>query len=156
MTVTIKKRKFTAKDDEGDVQGSCFYAATIDDYGHRYQCDACSKDMTQLVVVRCAECADFDLCVDCFSKGVEMKGHKKDHPYRVIESLDFPIFERDWGADEELLLVEGLETYGMGNWEQIADLVGTKNKLQCEEHYTNIYCSSPDWPIPVYIFLFRI
>jgi transcriptional adapter 2-alpha len=67
--------------------------------------------------------------------------------------LDFPIFEGDWGADEELLLVEGLESYGIGNWEHIAEHVGTKNRIQCKEHYENVYVKSDNWPYPVYFSL---
>ena len=40
--------------------------------------------------------------VECFRQGVTMADHRPDHKYRVIDALDFPIFERNWGADEEL------------------------------------------------------
>ena len=63
--------------------------------------------------------------------------------------LDFPLFSEDWAADEELLLVEGLESFGLGNWEQIAEHIGTKNKLECERHYIEVYLNGPTWPIPV-------
>ena len=63
--------------------------------------------------------------------------------------LDFPIFEGEWGADEELLLVEGLEMFGLGNWEAISDHIGTKNKLEVEEHYNRVYVQSETWPYPV-------
>lgn len=125
MTVTNRKRKF-----EEDVEDDSSFVA---DFGEkylninkRYHCDSCSKDITYLAILRCAECQDFDLCVECFRNGVEINNHKADHKYRVIDALDFPIFERNWGADEELLLVEGLELFGIGNWEQISEHIGTK------------------------------
>lgn len=62
--------------------------------------------------------------------------------------LDFPIFEAEWGADEELLLVEGLELHGVGNWEQISDHIGTKNKEECARHYDLVYVQSEDFPCP--------
>ena len=31
---------------------------------------------------QCAECSDFDLCVECFSVGVELHPHKASHKYR--------------------------------------------------------------------------
>ncbi|KAI8909605.1 hypothetical protein EDD86DRAFT_205837 [Gorgonomyces haynaldii] len=142
MTVTVKKRKFNNDSDSKDIR------TTIDDFGQKYHCDHCTKDITHSVIIRCAVCQDFDLCVDCFRKGVEIKEHKYDHAYRVIDALDFPIFERDWGVDEELLLVEGLELYGIGNWEQIADHIGTKNKLEVGDHYQRVYCNSSLWPMP--------
>lgn len=69
--------------------------------------------------------------------------------------LDFPIFEADWGADEELLLVEGLELFGLGNWETISEHIGTKNSLQVAEHYNRVYVQSDAWPYPVLIDLQR-
>lgn len=93
----------------------------MEDFGQKVHCDnpECSKDITHLVIIRCAECIDFDLCLPCFCGGVELKDHKKSHGYRVMvhfrliqDVLDFPVFEADWGADEELLLVEGLELFG--------------------------------------------
>ena len=123
--------------------------AAIEDFGQKYHCDSCSKDITHLIIFRCAECQDFDLCLTCFSKQIELKDHKKTHSYRVVDVLDFPIFEGGWGADEELLLVEGLEMFGIGNWEHISEHIQTKNKIQCQEHYEKIYIKSDNWPYPV-------
>ncbi|KAG1226030.1 hypothetical protein G6F68_019815 [Rhizopus microsporus] len=44
----------------------------------------------------------------------------------------------DWDADEELLLIEAAEKMGIGNWQAIADYVGTKNKADCEQHYLEV------------------
>ncbi len=70
MTIIAKKRKFSQQLDN--------------DYGHRYHCDACQKDISSLVRVKCCVCPDFDLCVDCFCQGVEEKQHKNSHDYRVM------------------------------------------------------------------------
>lgn len=48
-----------------------------------YHCNYCKHEIKG-VRIRCGTCADFDLCVDCFSVGVEVEGHKNDHPYRVM------------------------------------------------------------------------
>lgn len=90
-----------------------------------------------------------DLCVECFSVGVEIGTHKKEHSYQVMEQLNFPIFAEDWGADEELLLLEAIDMYGIGNWVDCADHVGTKTKDDCETHYFTIYFESPTAPLPV-------
>jgi hypothetical protein len=50
-----------------------------------------------------------DLCLECFITGVELKGHQYSHNYRVIDNMHFPFFESGWSADEEYLLLEGLE-----------------------------------------------
>jgi hypothetical protein len=38
------------------------------------------------VRVRCAECTDFDLCLECFSYGVEVAPHVRTHKYRIVVS----------------------------------------------------------------------
>lgn len=50
----------------------------------------------------------------------------------------------DWTADEELLLLEGIEMFGMGNWKDIAEHVGTKSEKKCETHYMGAYLSTSD------------
>ena len=64
--------------------------------------------------MRCADCQDFDLCLDCFSVGVEVSPHTNAHRYRVIDDLSFPVLHPDWGADEELLLLEGIDGERLG------------------------------------------
>ncbi len=86
-------------------------------------------------------------------------GHKAWHDYRVVENLSFPIFHPDWGvrflwfsaschvfvliitkltalgvqADEEQLLLEAIEAFGLGNWASVAEHVGPgKSAAQCK------------------------
>jgi transcriptional adapter 2-alpha len=67
----------------------------------------------------------------------------------VIEQNSFPIFDRDWGADEELLLLEGAEIYGLGSWADIADHIGGyRHKDEVRDHYLKIYVDSPAFPLP--------
>ena len=115
----------------------------------RFICDYCRRDLTNIVRIKCAICSDFDLCVECFTAGAELSPHKRDHDYRVMDNLSFPIFAEDWGADDELLLLEGIEMYGLGNWADIADLVATKTKEECERHYLEAYINVPTCPLPV-------
>ncbi|GLE00661.1 hypothetical protein PINS_up009449 [Pythium insidiosum] len=56
----------------------------------------------------------------------------------------------DWTADEELLLLEGIEMFGMGNWKDIAEHVQTKNERKCEAHYLSAYLSRRDL-LPAFI-----
>jgi transcriptional adapter 2-alpha len=69
----------------------------------------------------------------------------------IQDNMHFPFITEDWCADEEQLLLEGLELYGYGNWEDVAEYVTTKDKKQCEEHYKTVYEKSPKWPEPVRI-----
>ncbi|KAK4705981.1 transcriptional adapter 2-alpha, partial [Phenoliferia sp. Uapishka_3] len=130
--------------------------------GTKSSCDACSADVTHSVHFRCAElkerpegaterltCPDFDLCVQCFRAGKTTGPHRSTHAYRIISSHAFPIFTADWGADEELLLIEGAEMYGLGNWADISDHIGGRTKEECEDHYREVYLRSPNYPLPV-------
>lgn len=104
------------------------------------------------VRIRCAHatCNDYDLCVQCFSKGSASNNHNPaTHPYRVIEQNSFPIYDEEWGADEELLLLEGCEIYGLGSWADIADHIGGyRNKDEVRDHYEKVYIQSSKFPLP--------
>ncbi|XP_071717000.1 transcriptional adapter ADA2-like [Rutidosis leptorrhynchoides] len=113
-----------------------------------YHCNYCNKDISGKIRIKCARCSDFDLCVECFSVGAEVYPHKSNHPYRVMDNLSFPLFCSDWNADEEILLLEGIEMYGLANWNEVAEHVGTKSKAHCIEHYNTIYMNSPCFPLP--------
>ncbi|GER56332.1 transcriptional adapter ADA2 [Striga asiatica] len=121
---------------------------TGDGKGALYHCNYCNKDITGRIRIKCAVCSDFDLCVECFSVGGEVHPHKNGHPYRVMDILSFPLICPEWNADEEMLLLEGIEMYGMGNWAEVAEHVGTKTKDACIEHYRNAYLNSPYFPLP--------
>ncbi|KAF2864472.1 hypothetical protein K470DRAFT_254111 [Piedraia hortae CBS 480.64] len=120
--------------------------------GTRFVCNFCSNDISSTVRIHCANpiCKDFDLCVECFSKGAEGSNHDaRTHSYQVIEPHSIPIFVEDWGADEELLLVEGCEKFGLGSWADIADYVGNyRSKEEVEQHYLDTYIHSSKFPLP--------
>lgn len=54
------------------------------------------------------------------------------------------------------MLVEGLEQFGIGNWEQISEHIGTKSKEDCAAHYDRVYINSPEWPLPDMNIIFDI
>eukprot|EP00963_Diacronema_lutheri_P008386 scaffold748_cov329-Pavlova_lutheri.AAC.17 len=113
-----------------------------------YHCNYCQRDISHSVRIKCAECADFDLCLECFSIGVELYPHSNTHAYRVVDNISFPLFVMDWGADEELLLLEAIEMYGLNNWPEVAEHVGTKTNAQCRQHYINTYINVSTFPLP--------
>ena len=124
-----------------------------------YSCKYCGTDLSETLRVRSVgpdsgekvpgSGASVDLCLDCFSVGAESWPHKRTYSYRVVEDLSTPLFDPDWGCDEEMLLLEALEIYGPGNWSEIADHVGRKDKFECRTHYFEAYINSPDAPLPV-------
>ncbi|PNS20364.1 Transcriptional adapter 2 [Sphaceloma murrayae] len=120
--------------------------------GIKYICDICSADITATVRIRCADdaCNDYDLCVPCFGEGKGSGKHDPaTHAYQVIEQHSIPIFVEDWGADEELLLLEGAETYGLGSWADIADHIGGyRYKDEVRDHYISTFVESSKFPLP--------
>lgn len=113
-----------------------------------YHCNYCNKDISGKIRIKCSKCSDFDLCIECFSVGAEVTPHKSNHPYKVMDNLSFPLLCPDWNADEEILLLEGIDMYGLGNWTEIADHIGTKSKAQCIDHYNTTYMNSLCYPLP--------
>ncbi|KAM1240246.1 hypothetical protein EV1_045386 [Malus domestica] len=116
--------------------------------GAFYLCNYCNKDISGKIWIKCVVCPDFDLCIECFSVGAELTPHKCNHPYRVMDNLAFPLICPDWNVDEEMLLLEGIEMYGFGNWTEVSEHVGTKTRQQCIDHYKAIYMNSPYFPLP--------
>ncbi|KAF6003827.1 hypothetical protein F1559_002149 [Cyanidiococcus yangmingshanensis] len=118
-------------------------------YGARYRCNYCSRDVSNCTRITCAACSDFDLCISCFSVGACLYPHELSHPYRVVEHVSRPVFSSDWSAEEEMRLLEGLEIYGPGNFHTVAEYVGTKSKIKCEQHYLEVYLDAEDTaPLP--------
>ena len=119
--------------------------------GVKYICNVCSNDITSTVRIRCANkaCPDYDLCVTCFSDGKSNLHHDpRTHSYQVIEPHSIPIFDEEWGADEELLLLEGAEQYGLGSWADIADHIGGyREKDEVKDHYIKTYVDSSKFPL---------
>lgn len=120
--------------------------------GVKYICNVCSNDITSTVRIRCAskQCPDYDLCVPCFARGESNLHHNpREHAYQVIEPHSIPIFDEGWGADEELLLLEGAEQYGLGSFQDIADHIGGfREKDEVRDHYIQTYIESSKFPLP--------
>ncbi|XP_070181068.1 transcriptional adapter 2-beta-like [Littorina saxatilis] len=103
-------------------------------------CGYCQRDITGLLI-RCVECTEFDLCLQCFSCGVESGPHKKEHKYRVGHVGGPAAFEleKPWSLAEEHMLLDAVEQYGFGNWSDVAGHVETRTETECEEHYVQYY-----------------
>lgn len=118
-------------------------------------CDGCNVQLNSKTVrFHCADEAckdDWDLCVSCFSIGATKPEslHKPWHAYRIIAPIEWPLFKSDWTGDEELLLLQGSEKFGLGNWSDVAEHIGNRRtKEECDRHYTETYLESEHFPLP--------
>lgn len=146
MTISRRKNKPVAKQEENNESTSSRAAES----GVQYHCDICGLDISSTVRISCATCFSpgasdsYDVCCSCFLEGQESGTHKAWHDYRVVEQHAYPIFCDDWGADEELLLIDGAQIYGLGNWADIADHIGNRTKEEVQEHYIKVFVEGRD------------
>ena len=112
-------------------------------------CSVCHRDISNEIYVKCSRCADFNQCLECFSIGAEAQNHLKTHPFVILEPVIQPIFQKGWSSEQEILLLNALQSCGIGNWHEIADTIKTKTAEECECHYFSTYIESPTAPIPL-------
>uniref|UniRef100_A0A2A4JG19 Transcriptional adapter n=1 Tax=Heliothis virescens TaxID=7102 RepID=A0A2A4JG19_HELVI len=106
----------------------------------KYNCTYCQEEISG-VRVKCAECIDFDICLQCFSLGAEIGSHKNDHSYQYMDSGAFGIFlgRSSWSANEEVRLLDAIEQFGFGNWEDIAKHIETRTPEEAKDEYITRY-----------------
>ncbi|KAK6090795.1 hypothetical protein P3W45_000040 [Vairimorpha bombi] len=95
-------------------------------------CDLCFLSIEDEPMVQCDICK-IDLCVHCFYDRLETNLHKKNHEYRII--LCSKKTRCDWSILEELIFVNGLDKYGIGNWEFLSKSIGTKSEEEVEKFF---------------------
>ncbi|XP_063539132.1 transcriptional adapter 2B isoform X1 [Cydia strobilella] len=106
----------------------------------KYNCTYCQEEING-IRVRCTECTDFDICLQCFSLGAEIGSHKNDHAYQFMDSGAFGIFlgRSSWSANEEVRLLDAIEQFGFGNWEDIAKHIESKTPEEAKDEYITRY-----------------
>jgi len=114
-------------------------------FSAKFKCAACGEDIyaKDTLRIQCVVCPELDLCLDCFSSQVELGSHKSDHDYRFVDNGDFPPLPNGWSSKEHLQLLEGLEQFGYGNWNDIADSVGSKGPVECRDLVINLFVEGP-------------
>ena len=111
-------------------------------------CATCHRDISDEIYVKCARCPGFNQCLECFSVGAEAQTHLRTHPFVLLEPLLQPIFQKGWSAEQEILFLNAVQTCGLGNWHEIADMLKTKSALECECHYMSTFIDSEIAPLP--------
>ena len=107
---------------------------------HLVYCFFCERKLNEMTKIFCVSCTEIIICVKCFVEGREDKDHKKNHPYQVFDKLNFKLFGNDWTAREEIILLDGLNQNGYGNWKAISKYLGSdKDMVECEKHFHEVY-----------------
>lgn len=111
-------------------------------------CAKCSNSLERCTYVKDCETKVF-YCLPCFAVGWSKWRKTGSNSYQVVDSLEKKVlckdYEKlsdspeDWSLREELLLMEGLQHCGFGNWSDVAAKVGTKTREQCEHHYLRFW-----------------
>jgi transcriptional adapter 2-alpha len=116
-------------------------------------CSYCKVDITDEFRAKCVECSTedvpYELCADCFCVGTNATPHKCTHKYRINDCLHVPLFAPNWTVHEELLLLDGIEEYGMGSWKDVAAHIGTKKTKEVESHYWEVYMGRHGYCLPL-------
>ncbi|XP_061503217.1 transcriptional adapter 2B isoform X2 [Anopheles gambiae] len=104
----------------------------------KYTCTNCQEDISG-IRVHCVVCTDFELCLACFAAGAEIGPHRNDHSYQFMDSGILSIFrgKSGWSAREELHLLDAIEQYGFGNWEDISKHIETRTPEEAKEEYVS-------------------
>ena len=118
----------------------------INNISNKVHCDFCDKEITKHARIIDPQAPDIDVCMNCFMNARENQRHLKTAPYHVVNKLNFPLFDPNWTAEEELLMLEGLEKSGFGNWNDIAELISSdKTKDDVEKHYETYFLSESNF-----------
>ena len=102
------------------------------------QCDFCFKEITFDPFVQCAECL-LDQCLMCFFSNIETSTHKNNHNYRVVSKVTEPLMYKGWRIIDELLLLNGIITFGVGNFEDITSVLSPKTEQEVKSHFFELF-----------------
>ncbi|EDW83305.1 uncharacterized protein Dwil_GK22782, isoform A [Drosophila willistoni] len=104
------------------------------------KCSGCRCSLSE-PFIKCAECLDIYLCLQCFARGRELATHRNNHSY-IIQRDDIQIFpdQPQWLANDERLLLQSLSSHGYANWEAISQSLGMRYKPEeVQRHYHDCY-----------------
>lgn len=106
----------------------------------RFVCDSCYGNFSKSPRIQCAVCEDVYLCIECLASQtpISKRQHSIDHPYRIVTWNFISIDSEKWSVSDDLLLLESVETFGLGNWEDVSSYIG-KSPKDCQERMNNIF-----------------
>jgi len=109
-------------------------------------CACCGAEPYENAPLRvvCVDCEpNINICLDCFAGAVHVGHHRPSHRYRFEENERFPILTGNWTSKELFQLLEGLEQFGYGNWNDVSRYVDTKGPTECRDMVNQSFVDGP-------------
>ena len=75
------------------------------------------------------------VCPVCHLEGKTSDFHGLSHSYQVVLNSCFAINDSKWLAYQEVLLLEGIQIYGYGNWDYIQKHIVSYSRFEVEKHF---------------------
>lgn len=101
-------------------------------------CDLCFLKIEDSPLIQCKSCK-IDICIYCFLDRVETETHEGTHPYTIFNCSVHLNKGETWSVLDEMFFINGIEKYGIGNWEGIAQCIGKKDLLDVESHFYTVF-----------------
>lgn len=115
-------------------------------FSQNFRCASCGEDPYQSAPLRvsCAECpGGLELCLECLASRAELGQHRNSHKYRLVDNGGLLLLGSSWTARELVQLLDGLEQFGHGNWNDVARYVETKGPVECREAVNSLFVEGP-------------
>jgi len=109
------------------------------------KCDYCCYRPSSLQIncLKCSPSRSINICFKCSINVNQLREHSKHHPLSTYQLVDIPLDENnlsEWLCNDEINLIEIIETCGLGNWSDVA-LKMKRNSFDCQNHFEDIYLS---------------
>ncbi|KAM0681255.1 hypothetical protein GINT2_000453 [Glugoides intestinalis] len=113
------------------------FAKTLKEHRLNIFCDYCFRNITLQTYFRCEACR-FDYCTTCFSLNIQTAVHNKSHNFRIVSNLEAEVDQSGWRIIDELLLLDGMISYGFGNFDDIATILSHKSVEEIKKHFFSL------------------
>lgn len=104
------------------------------------RCSTCRYNLSE-PYIKCSECLDTLLCLQCFARGRESSGHRNNHAYIIVrDSIQVFAQEPHWTARDERILLQTLRVQGYANWEAVSHALDQRHApSEVRRHYHDCY-----------------
>lgn len=87
----------------------------------------------------------FTLTYAFTASGSEIGSHESNHAYKFLGFGNTPLLKskNTWSVTEEVHLLDAIEQFGFGNWEDISKHIETRTPEEAKEKYMEKYLDGP-------------